>query len=124
MSQNNTSQVWTGPTAKDMIASHTLAMEIMQRHGSNEPVLDDFRIEELRKFVNDPLRANEMLQAMESAKSDGLHSDDATAGKGTLTGYIMAQHGTDKAALTEDEIHILKEWFDNGGGKTTAFGTA
>ncbi len=36
----------------------------------------------------------------------------------SLTGRIMATWGTDKSVLTEGEVRALKEWFENGGGKT------
>jgi hypothetical protein len=30
-------------------------------------------------------------------------------------GYIVAVHGTDRAALTGGEIVTLRQWFENGG---------
>lgn len=112
MAQQNPPGAWVGPSGEEMIASHTLAKEIIQRHGGPYPVFDDISIMELRKFTNDPSRAPDLLQ-------DILSSDPA-AGKNSLSAHIIASHGTDKPILTGNEIQALEEWFNNGGGKTAA----
>lgn len=115
MAEQDNSTAWDGPSAKDMIASHTLAQEIIQRHGGPYPVFDDECIEELRRFISDPSRAQHLLREMGIIDAEG---NSTPAAKSSLTGHIMTRHGTDEPALTGDEIHALKEWFDNGGGKT------
>ena len=120
MAQQETSTKWNGPSARDMIASHTLAKEIIERHGSDCPVFDDGRIMELRKFIDDPSKARDILQDMGLTDSDGQQPGDMAASKGSLTGLIMARHNTSNLVFTEDEIRALKEWFDNGGGKPPA----
>ena len=120
MALRNTSNEWTGPSVREMVASHTLAKEIIERHNDPCPVLDDSCIHELRQFVNDPSRAQELLRELDFLDSPGVKPGETVSSKGSLTGYIMATYGTDKSALTDEEILMLKEWFENGGGKTDA----
>ncbi|KAK1640149.1 hypothetical protein BDP81DRAFT_390891 [Colletotrichum phormii] len=57
-------------------------------------------------FVKDPSQARAVLETR------GL-ADEPTK-SGSLVAYVISLHGTDKAALTDDEIKVLKEWFENG----------
>ncbi len=116
----NTSNEWTGPSVREMVASHTLAKEIIARHNDPCPVFDDSSILELRQFVDDPSRAQELLRGMAVLDPPGVEPGETASSKGSLTGFIMATYGTDKSALTDEEILMLKEWFGNGGGKTDA----
>jgi hypothetical protein len=115
MTQRNTS--WTGPSTKEMIATHTLAKEIIARHNDPCPVFDYSEILRLRRFVQDPSHAGSLLKEFGLQDAEGDKPGTAAQTKGSLAGYITATYGTDKSALTEDEVNILKEWFANGGGK-------
>lgn len=107
---------WTGPSAKQMIETNTLAKEIMERHKNGpEAVFDPENLEMLRDFLESP----ELAQANIFAKYAVQTSDDALAkisdGKGaSLVDYIAAAHGTPKQALTSAEIEDLQTWFANG----------
>jgi len=111
MAQRNTSNEWTGPSAREMVDTHTLAKEVISRHNDACPVFDDKEIVRLRRFVQDPTQSKQLLQELDLA-------DGGAWKAGSLTGHIIETWGTDKSALTQDEIVALKEWFDNGGGKT------
>ncbi|KAL2878566.1 hypothetical protein SGCOL_006036 [Colletotrichum sp. CLE4] len=97
---------YTGPSPREMIESHTLAQEIINRNNDACPILDSDELSLLSDFVKDPSQARALLETR------GL-TDEPTK-SGSLVAYVISLHGTDKAALTDDEIKILKEWFENG----------
>ena len=35
--------------------------------------------------------------------------------KGSLAGYVIARNGTERPALGEEEVVMLREWFEKGG---------
>ncbi|KAJ0161874.1 hypothetical protein CTA2_5457 [Colletotrichum tanaceti] len=83
-----------------MIASHTLAREIIDRSNDPCPILDSDELALLSQFVAEPSRGGALLEAR-----------DLT---GSLVAHVIILHGTEKAVLTEEEIKTLKEWFENG----------
>ncbi|KAJ0309266.1 hypothetical protein COL5a_012180 [Colletotrichum fioriniae] len=97
---------YTGPSPREMIESHTLAQEIINRNNDACPILDSDELSLLFDFVKDPSQARAILETR------GL-ADDPTK-SGSLVAYVISLHGTDKAALTDEEIQILKRWFENG----------
>ncbi|KAK2038865.1 hypothetical protein LZ31DRAFT_559249 [Colletotrichum somersetense] len=101
---------YAGPSAGDMLANHTLAKEIISRNNDAEPVLDSEELALLEQFVNDPSKANSILE------SKGLSEPKKS---GSLVAYVISLHGTDNPALTESEINTLKEWFAGGRAKST-----
>ncbi|KAH8889188.1 hypothetical protein GQ53DRAFT_221033 [Thozetella sp. PMI_491] len=119
MAQRNTSNEWTGPSAREMISTHTLAQEVIARHNDPCPVFDDDEITRLRRFVQEPTQARDLLREFDMLDTEGDSPGTAASSKGSLAGYIIASYGTEKSALSEGEVRTLKEWFDNGGGKTT-----
>ena len=90
MAQRNTSDAWDGPSAREMINTHTLAKEIIARHKAPCPVFDDKCILELRRFVQYPSQSRAMLQDMGMLDAEGDKLGAAASNKGSLTGYIMA----------------------------------
>ncbi|CAK7224478.1 hypothetical protein SCUCBS95973_005531 [Sporothrix curviconia] len=121
MASTVTETPYAGPTARDMISSHTLAAETIARHGTgNQAVFDDDNIQQLRAFVTDPAAARAAVLAKLGATED----DDMTAvtakvagGGYSLVDYAVLTRGTDKAALTDDEMETLRTWFASGGGQ-------
>ncbi|OLN81628.1 hypothetical protein CCHL11_05573 [Colletotrichum chlorophyti] len=97
---------YTGPSARDMISTHTLAQEIINRNEDPAPVLDADELSLLSQFVADPTQGRALLEAR------GL-ADDVTK-SGSLVAYVISVHGTDKAALNDEEISLLEKWFENG----------
>ncbi len=120
MSQQNTSGKWQGPSVQEMVATHTLAKEIMDRHKQAYPVFDDERILELRGFVQDPTSAKAFLRDHDMEDQSENTPGAVASQKRSLTGRIMATWGSDKSLLSADEVGALKKWFDGGGGKTDA----
>ncbi|KAK1509825.1 uncharacterized protein CLUP02_03353 [Colletotrichum lupini] len=96
---------YTGPSPREMIESHTLAQEIINRNNDACPILDSDELSLLSDFVQDPSRARFLLETR------GL-ADEPTK-SGSLVAYVISLHGTDKAALTDEEIKILNRWFEN-----------
>ena len=35
--------------------------------------------------------------------------------KGSLAGYVIARRGTERPALSKEEVVMLREWFESGG---------
>ncbi|KAK2055723.1 hypothetical protein LY76DRAFT_595821 [Colletotrichum caudatum] len=95
--------VYTGPRAADMIANRTLAKEIIARNSDPEPILDADELALLEQFVNDPSRANAILE------SKGLSADPKNPG--SLVAYVISLHTTDSPALSAEDISSLKAWF-------------
>lgn len=112
MSQRNTSNAYTGPSVREMVATHTLAKEIIARHNDPCPIFDDQEILRVRRFVQDPSKAPEFLRQIDE-ELKGSENEG-----GSLARHIIATYGTERSALTEDEVQELKTWFDNGGGRT------
>ncbi|CAK7207072.1 hypothetical protein SEUCBS139899_009880 [Sporothrix eucalyptigena] len=116
-----TDEPYTGPSAREMIASHTLAAETIARHGSgSQAIFDDDNIRQLRLFVTDPAAA----RASVLAKLGFTEGDDtaaiiakAASGSHSLVDYAVVTRGTDKEALTDGEMETLREWFASGGGQ-------
>jgi hypothetical protein len=114
----NSSSEYDGPMPKEMIANHILAREIINRHNDACPIFDDRSILVLREFVQDPTKAQAILERLKL--NDTAEQEPGTQANlsGSLVGYIIAVHGTEKAALTDDEVVALREWYESGGGRT------
>ncbi|CAK7271983.1 hypothetical protein SEPCBS119000_004886 [Sporothrix epigloea] len=115
---------YAGPTARDMIASHTLAAEIIARHGSgSQAIFDDDNINQLRAFVTDPAATRAALLS----KLDATEDDDVAAltakvaGSHSLVDYAVITRGTPKEALTDAEMDTLRAWFASGGGQPQGY---
>lgn len=109
---------WTGPSPRDMITSHTLAEEIINRHDDACPVLGPSELVLLQRFVNNPATRNEILRDCNMEDDEGDHPGmKAQRDHGSLAGFVVAKHtddGTHGPALTEDEIEKLRVWFSSG----------
>ncbi|KAL0937295.1 uncharacterized protein CTRU02_207026 [Colletotrichum truncatum] len=100
---------YNGPSAAELLANHTLAKEIIERNDGPEPVLDSNELALLEQFVNDPSKANAILE------SKGLSTKPKQSG--SLVAYVISLHGTDSPALSNEDINSLKEWFAGGKAK-------
>ncbi|KAH8201453.1 hypothetical protein TruAng_004377 [Truncatella angustata] len=118
--QRNTSDVYDGPSPKQMIADHTFAQNIIERHMDACPIFDDRSILLLREFVQDPTSARSVLERYERLDTEGETFGTKATEAGDLAALIVVRHGTDEPYLTDSEVQSLKEWFGNGGGKTNA----
>jgi hypothetical protein len=114
----NTSNVYTGPSVPEMLANHTLAQEIIARHNDPCPILDDDELSLLQQFIAKPSEARSILANRAVADDSGDSSSDNTKNSGSLVAYVMSKHETDNVGLTDDEIVMLREWFESGGAAT------
>lgn len=104
---------YTGPSAPEMIQSHTLAKEIMARHGSDQAVFDEENIVMLRAFIADPTAYRTAVLAAQDT-TDAATGSRKVVNECSLVDYMALVHGTDKATLTEDEFAALQAWFADG----------
>lgn len=122
---------WTGPAAKDMLATHTLAQEIINRHDDPCPVLGGSELELLRDYVMDasPAHALELLKDRGMIDEEGDRLGLRAQGKNSLIGYCIVRNldverrgdaakgpgfGT---ALNSEEIDLLRDWFRKGAAE-------
>ncbi|KAK6080531.1 hypothetical protein SCUP234_05077 [Seiridium cupressi] len=118
--KRNTTNEYHGPSPKEMIANHTLAKEIIDRHNDPCPIFDDPSILLLREFVQDPPNARTILAKRDLLDGEAEKPGTKANSAGNLAAYLIAKHGSGEDALIEEEIKNLEDWFDTGGGKTDA----
>lgn len=115
------SALYTGPPVKDMIASHSLAENIIKYHDEPCPILDPSELVLLRRFVNEPSSRDQILRDCDMVDEEQLGS--GASKYGSLAGYIVARHRPEATsgpglAMTEEEIKTLRTWFDSGAADT------
>ncbi|KAM0271655.1 hypothetical protein ACHAQH_008990 [Verticillium albo-atrum] len=103
------STTYTGPSGAEMMANHTTAQEIIARNNDPGPVLDSDELTLLEHFVKDPSQAKTILE------SKG-YTNEAQRSSSLVT-HAISVHGTENPALRDDEIRVLKEWFESGRAK-------
>jgi len=100
------------PTVREMIASHTLAHEIITRHDTNDSILDDNEMDLLRQWCSHPENAETILEARGMQNATGAHPGAlANETHGSLAGYCIATYGTERSALTEEEFMMLQSYY-------------
>ena len=120
---------YTGPSVPHMLATHTLAREIINRHDDPCPIFDGKTLLFLQSYVTDatPIRAQKILEerGMIDPETGGVR-EQALAENRSLVTYLIARdyksiknkEGSEGIApergLTEHEILALKEWFEQG----------
>ncbi|KAF2127105.1 hypothetical protein P153DRAFT_398475 [Dothidotthia symphoricarpi CBS 119687] len=100
------SPVYTGPSVPDMIASHSLAENIIKYHNHPESdcILDEDELALLRRFVEHPENRDSIL------KDEGVATGIGEGSHGSLVQHIVSKHGNGNV-LTESEIEMLRVWF-------------
>jgi len=104
------SKPYTGPTVEEMIATHSLADNIIKYHNNpdSDSILDRDELATLLRFVNHPEDSDQIL------KDSGVTElADGTKYHRSLVNYVVLKH-KDAPVLTEDEIEKLKTWFNSG----------
>lgn len=112
---------YTGPSVQTMLKTHTLASEIIKRHGQGpEAILDSKNVDQLRDFVEGPEK--ERQRVLNSMGTEDVSEALAQIKKGghTLVDYIAVTWGSPSPALTEDEEAALAECFNKGGADEQA----
>ena len=100
------------PTVNDMINNHTLARNIIHRYHTDDEILDHDQLDLLKRFCEDTSQKDALL-----ADADMTDEPDTRPGfkaadtRGNLAGFCIATYGTDRPALLEEEVQMLKSWF-------------
>ncbi len=103
---------YNGPSAREMIETHTLAQEIIARADDTEPVLDADELALLKRFLAGPESKVALLNERDIVGDQG---DDVVAkarNSGSLVTYIIAQSVAGQEILGEEEVEMLKKWFE------------
>lgn len=103
---------YSGPSAHDMIQSHTLAKEIIARSNDAAPVLDASELSLLKRFIADPSSKDEMLKDLDMTDPAGSKAGAKAQGKESLVGYIIAQSVAGNEILSDEETSQLRAWFE------------
>jgi hypothetical protein len=109
----DTTHEYTGPSARDMIASHTLTTEIIARHNEPCPILGAPELILLNKYVHSPDQRIEILR--EHDMVDGLEEQGERLGTraqrvyGSLVGWGMINE-----YFNQEDVAELRKWFDEG----------
>ena len=110
---------YTGPSVREMIATHTLASQIVARADDACPILDEAELALLRRFVTAPAALHDAAarhaRLAEHGMADAPGDAPGTAAQataGSLVGFAIATYDTERPALTEDEVQLLRQWFD------------
>lgn len=108
-----------------MLANHTIAQEIIDRHDDPCPILDGKSLAFLQDYVMDASAAHgrELLNARQVMGADEKEvGAQATAKDGCLVEFLIERNldagnnGPGKG-LTGEEIESLKQWFQSGGAQ-------
>lgn len=112
---------YSGPSAQEMLASHTFAKEVISRDKGPEPqrVFDDQGLVLLRRWCNDPASTEKILAEEQLADAPGDRPGKKAIEKGNLVGLLMANSVVGNDLITNEEFETLQEYF-----KTTDKGYA
>jgi len=101
---------YTGPSVPEMVATHTLAENIIKYDdaATGNSILDEENLALLRRFVENPPDRDAIL------KDEGIEDGEGT-GLQSLAGYMVLKHGKGDNMLDEREIEMLREWFATRG---------
>jgi hypothetical protein len=100
---------YTGPSVPEMVATHTLAENIIKYDDTTtgNSILDEENLALLRRFVENPGDRDAIL------KDEGIE-DGEGRGLQSLAGYVVLKHGKGDM-LDGREIEMLREWFEKRG---------
>lgn len=102
---------YSGPSARQMIQTHTLAKEIIARADDAQPVLDADELALLKRFLAAPESSNDLLKEQGIDGSGGENVVAKASNSGSLVTYIIAQLVAGNEILEEGEVRELRVWF-------------
>ncbi len=102
--------------------SHTMAADIIDRDKTVPSVtdLDHQRIlgapesHRLQRFCADPSSKDAILRDEDMVDEPGQLPGTKAHSKGSLAGFLIAHHETERPALEDREIEMLRKWFESG----------
>lgn len=98
-----------------VVNSHLLAASIISRHNTPDDILDTTELSLLREFCINPSQADAILRSHDMIDGPGDELGSKAQQKGSLVAYVIARHETERPALSEEEVAMLKDWFEKGG---------
>lgn len=100
----------------EQIRNHTLSLSIINNHSEyGNMVLDSDELEKLQRFTSDPSTRDQILQENDWFDEAGERPGEKAAARGgSLSGFLIARHGTEDPALDETDIRLLSKWFAEG----------
>lgn len=105
---------YTGPSAREMLDSHTLAKETIERANGplHERIFDDAGLSRLRRWCADPSSKQKLLDE-EKALNGGGEEPEGKAQGNSLVCYLMTQSLAGNDLLTPQEMEQLNKWFES-----------
>jgi len=99
--------------AGPMIKTHTLGYNLLIRP---HEIFDSNAFALMHRFCMDPSTRDAILRDYDMVDDpEAKPGTRANVEKGSLAGYCVATYGTDASVLEEQEVNLLKEWFEKGG---------
>jgi hypothetical protein len=108
---------YSGPTVPEMLKTHTLAIETINRHAGpdSQRIFDGTNLRLLYRFVSDPSAKDTILKDEDLLDEPGQPvGQRANKVHRNLVGYLIAHHGTEGQLLDAREIDMLRVWFESG----------
>ena len=68
----------------------------------------------LQRFCADPSSKDAILRDEDMVDEPGARPGTKAHSKGSLAGFLIAHHGTERPALEDREIEMLRKWFESG----------
>ncbi|RQM07053.1 hypothetical protein DH86_00000213, partial [Scytalidium sp. 3C] len=96
-----------------------LASNIINRHSTDDAVLDNRELSKLREFLSDE---NVAAREAAEARGDCTHTTqngyptvpEPEPSPGSLIDFIIRRHRTDKRVMLDNELDQLRTWFKSG----------
>jgi hypothetical protein len=99
---------WTGPSAGEMIRTHTLAHEIITRHDDPCPVFDGSELAYLQAYLANTATDN-ATRLLAEHKTTSPNAD-----QNSLVAYIVGREVQGETLLDDNEKTALRQWFAEG----------
>ncbi|ETN38155.1 uncharacterized protein HMPREF1541_07779 [Cyphellophora europaea CBS 101466] len=107
---------WTGPSTADMLATHTLAHNVITRHDDPCPVFDGAELAFLQAYLANPTPAagSRLLKEHGMVDHEGEEVGSGVKRQGSLVGHVVLREIGSEVVLQDSEKEALRAWFDDG----------
>lgn len=114
----SSSETYSGPSVAHMLATKTFASAVIANHNTSNAIFDDAQLAILGEFSSDPSQKNTILDKHGLADAPGDEPGRKAIEKGSLTGLVIARHGTGETAFGDGDVEMLRDWFEGGGAES------